>query len=135
MAASYCAIRLNAATDSLNNDALEAAPSLACSSVKKPSYWLASVNTATCCQFLAALRTMAGPPISIFSMASSSVQFGLATVDSNGYKFTTNKSIFGISCACMVATCSGKSRQPRSPPCTLGCSVFTRPSNISGKPV
>ena len=29
---------------------------------------------------------------------------GLATVASNGYKFTTSMSIFGISCACMVET-------------------------------
>ena len=33
---------------------------------------------------LAALRTMAGPPMSMFSMASSSVQSALATVLSNG---------------------------------------------------
>src|SRR5512135_2618794 len=38
-------------------------------------------------------------------------------------------------CACMVATCSGRSRRARMPPCTLGCRVLTRPSSISGKPV
>jgi len=35
-------------------------------------------------QFLAAARTMEGPPMSMFSMASSSVQPGLATVSRNG---------------------------------------------------
>src|SRR5512139_2985282 len=38
-------------------------------------------------------------------------------------------------CISMVATCSGRSRRARMPPCTLGCSVFTLPSSISGKPV
>src|SRR5512139_2809797 len=38
-------------------------------------------------------------------------------------------------CISMVATCSGRSRRARMPPCTLGCSVLTRPSSISGKPV
>ena len=32
-------------------------------------------------------------------------------------------------------TCSGFVRTESSPPCTLGCKVFTRPSIISGKPV
>ena len=29
--------------------------------------------------------------------------------------------------------CSGRSRRASRPPCTFGCSVFTRPSSISGK--
>src|SRR3954464_3381875 len=29
--------------------------------------------------------------------------------------------------------CSGRSRRASSPPCTVGCKVFTRPSSISGK--
>jgi hypothetical protein len=32
----------------------------------------------------AAARTMVGPPMSIFSIASASEQFGLATVAANG---------------------------------------------------
>ena len=40
--------------------------------------------TATDFQFFAAERTMAGPPMSMFSIASSSVQPGRATVASNG---------------------------------------------------
>ena len=38
-------------------------------------------------------------------------------------------------CSCMAAACSGSSRTPSSAPWTAGCSVFTRPSMISGKPV
>jgi hypothetical protein len=41
-------------------------------------YCEASVTTPTSFQFLAALRTMAGPPMSMFSIASSSVQPALA---------------------------------------------------------
>ena len=127
-------MRLNAATESANVVFSVNSPVLFSSSITA-LYWLASVSTATSFQFLAALRTMAGPPISMFSIASSSVQFGLATVASNGYRFTITMSILGMSCACIVATWSGKSRLPSMPPCTFGCSVLTRPSNISGKPV
>src|SRR6185503_17688348 len=45
------------------------------------------------------------------------------------------RSIGAIPCWSMAAACSGLSRTPRSPPWTLGWSVFTRPSIISGKPV
>ena len=38
-------------------------------------------------------------------------------------------------CAAIEAACSLLSRIASRPPCTLGCSVFTRPSIISGKPV
>ena len=38
-------------------------------------------------------------------------------------------------CACIAAACSVLSRIASRPPCTFGCSVFTRPSIISGKPV
>ena len=38
----------------------------------------------TCGQFFAAARTIDGPPMSMFSIASSSVQPGLATVSRNG---------------------------------------------------
>src|SRR3954452_6394984 len=38
-------------------------------------------------------------------------------------------------CAAIAEACSGSSRTARRPPWTLGCSVFTRPSIISGKPV
>src|SRR5438552_823721 len=34
-----------------------------------------------------------------------------------------------------AAMCAGRSRRASSPPCTFGCSVLTRPSSISGKPV
>ena len=38
-------------------------------------------------------------------------------------------------CAPSAARCAGTSRRARMPPWTFGCSVFTRPSSISGKPV
>ena len=128
-------MRLNAAIDKANCVAWLTAPPVLCNSLINPAYWLASVSTATSFQFFAAERTIAGPPISIFSMASSSVQLGWATVASNGYKLTTTMSILGILAAFMADTCSGKSRRPKMPPCTFGCSVLTRPSNISVKPV
>src|SRR5512135_2938494 len=37
--------------------------------------------------------------------------------------------------AAIWARCSGLVFWARSPPCTLGCRVLTRPSSISGKPV
>src|SRR5713226_6170091 len=44
-------------------------------------------------------------------------------------------SIGSIACSRIAATCSGWSRRARMPPWIFGCSVFTRPSIISGKPV
>ena len=38
-------------------------------------------------------------------------------------------------CAAIAARSSGRCRLARMPPCTAGCSVLTRPSIISGKPV
>jgi hypothetical protein len=76
-------MRLNAATDRAKR-VLSLILPLALSSSITAGYWAASVSTATSFQFLAALRTMAGPPMSMFSIASSSVQPGLATVASNG---------------------------------------------------
>ena len=40
-----------------------------------------------------------------------------------------------IPCSAASAMWAGSSRRASRPPCTLGCSVFTRPSIISGKPV
>ena len=134
MAPSYWLMRLKAATLRANLVLSDTWPE-ASSSATTVAYWDASVSTATSFQFLAALRTMAGPPMSMFSIASSSVQPGLATVDSNGYRFTTNTSIVSIWCSARAAMWAGKSRRASRPPCTRGCRVLTRPSNISGKPV
>ena len=38
-------------------------------------------------------------------------------------------------CSSAAAMCAGTSRRASRPPCTRGCSVLTRPSIISGKPV
>ena len=127
-------MRLNAATDKANFVARLTAPSELNSASTLP-YCVASVSTATSCQFFAAERTIAGPPMSIFSIASSSVQPGFAIVVSKGYRFTTRRSIVGMPCAASAAMCSGTSRRASRPPWMVGCSVFTRPSSISGKPV
>ncbi len=76
---------------------------------------------------------MAGPPMSMFSITSSNGA-PRATVSRNGYRFTTTRSMGTIPAACISCRCWGVGR-PRMPPCTRGCSVFTRPSRISGAPV
>src|SRR5438552_6889534 len=38
-------------------------------------------------------------------------------------------------CSCSAAMCAGTSRRASRPPWIFGCSVFTRPSSISGNPV
>ena len=53
--------------------------------------------------FLAAERTIVGPPISMFSIASSNATFGFAIVSRKGYKFTTTKSIGKILCSSIAA--------------------------------
>jgi len=127
-------MRLNAATDRANLVLSVSLPS-AWSSASTLAYCDASVSTPTSFQFLAAERTIAGPPMSMFSIASSSVQPGLATVASNGYRLTTSRSMVSMPWACSAAMCSGKSRRASRPPWIFGCSVLTRPSSISGKPV
>ena len=133
MAPSYWLMRLKAATLNANLVFCVTPPDF--SSAITSEYCEASVSTATSFQFLAALRTMAGPPMSMFSIASSSVQPGLATVDSNGYRFTTSTSMVSIWCSAKAAMWAGRSRRAKRPPCTRGCRVLTRPSSISGKPV
>src|SRR5262245_32367844 len=84
--------------------------------------------------FFAAARIIAGPPMSMFSMQSSN-EAPFATVASNGYRFTTSRSIGLMWCCSIAARCSLFPRIASSPPCTFGCSVLTRPSIISGEPV
>src|SRR4051794_2709343 len=40
-----------------------------------------------------------------------------------------------MSCSAIAARCASLALMCRIPPCTFGCSVFTRPSSISGNPV
>ena len=127
-------MRLKALTASPNRVVSESCPSRRNSS-STGAYWAVSVSTATPFQFFAALRTIAGPPMSMFSIASSSVQPGRATVASNGYRLTTSRSIRPIACPASASICAGTSRRASNAPCTRGCSVLTRPSNISGNPV
>ena len=76
-------MRSNAATASAKRVASDTS-SAAVRSAATVAYCDASVTTATCFQFFAADRTIAGPPMSMFSIASSSVQSSFATVASNG---------------------------------------------------
>src|SRR5262245_8596767 len=73
--------------------------------------------------------------MSMFSIASSSVQSARATVRANGYRLITSRSIGSMPCAVIAAMCSGRSRRASRAPWMRGCSVLTRPSSISGKPV
>ena len=59
-------------------------PAASCISRRTVSYWLGELTTATEAKFLAALRSIDGPPISMFSIASSSVTPGRVTVASKG---------------------------------------------------
>ena len=133
MRASYCATRLNAVTASAKRVCSESVPCCASSSSSSASYWAGSVATATCAKFLAAARSIAGPPISMFSMMSAKRAFGSAETFSNGYRFSTSRSMATMPCSAMTA--SSVPRRPSRPPWTLGCRVLTRPSMISGKPV
>ena len=58
-----------------------------------------------------------------------------ATVSRKGYRFTTTRSNGSIPCSASCARCSGLRLSASNPPWIRGCSVFTRPSSISGKPV
>ena len=89
------------------------------------------MTTVTLSKFFAALRSMDGPPMSMFSMQVSK-SAPLATVFSKAYRFTTTMSIIWMPCSAACAMWSGLPRLASRPPCTRGCSVFTRPSIISG---
>ena len=80
----------------------------------------------TCSWFLAAARTMAGPPMSMSSTEGS---------EENGYRFDTTRSMASIPLVARSSRCSGFDRSARMPPWILGCSVLTRPPSISGEPV
>src|SRR5690554_1901581 len=131
--ASYCATRLNASTASAKRVFAESAPSLASSSASRVPYCAGSVATATKAKFLAAARSIAGPPMSMFSTMSANFAAGSADTFSNGYRLSTSRSIGSMPCSAITA--SSVPRRPSRPPCTFGCRVLTRPSMISGKPV
>ncbi len=74
---------------------------------------------------------MDGPPMSMFSMQvpKSAPE---STVLLKTYRFTTTMSIISMPCSAAWAMWAATSRRANRPPCTRGCSVFTRPSIISG---
>src|SRR5690606_7237620 len=82
---------------------------------------------------LAAERSIAGPPMSMFSTASARLQSAFAVTDSNGYRFSTSRSMAPMPCSAITA--SSMPARPSRPPWTTGCRVLTLPSIISGKPV
>jgi hypothetical protein len=92
------------------------------------------VITATCSWFLAAARTMAGPPMSICSTHSAAGAPEL-TAASNGYRLDTSNWNGAMPSSASWAWWLGRLRSASSPACTAGCSVLTRPSRHSGKPV
>ena len=87
------------------------------SSSSTVSYWSGLVTTATCSWFLAAARTIAGPPMSISSI-DGSVR--------NGYRFETTRSNDSMPCSAMSAWCFGFPGSASSPPWIRGWSVTTR---------
>ncbi len=110
-------------------------PSDSTSSTSTLSYSAGSTTTAANALFLAAARIIVGPPMSMFSTISSAVASPRATVCSNGYRFTHTRSTGSIECSAAARRCSSLSRTASNPAYRRGCSVLTRPSIISGKPV
>ena len=86
-------------------------------------------------KFFAAARIIVGPPMSMFSKASSSVTPGLRIVSTKGYRFPTTTSMPSMPRSLSSATWESKSRLARIPAWMTGCRVLTRPSRISGNPV
>ena len=101
-------------------------PSLARSSSSSGAYWSGLVTIVTHAWFFAAARVIAGPPMSIVSMSGRS---------KNGYRFETTRSKPRMPCVSRSARCDSLPRSASRPPWIFGCSVFTRPSSISGEPV
>ena len=58
-----------------------------------------------------------------------------ATVASNGYRFDTRSWNGAMPSSASWAWCAAFAVSASRPACTRGCSVFTRPSRHSGKPV
>ncbi len=97
-------------------------------------YAAGEVTTATEAWFFAAARTIAGPPMSICSM-DSSTDAPDATVSWNGYRLDTSSSNGATPRSVSCSRCAGRRVSASRPACTRGCSVLTRPSSTSGKPV
>src|SRR5215210_855164 len=68
-------------------------------------------------------------------MTSVSLTPRMPAVRSNGYRFTQTRSTYSMSCSAAASTWPGSSRTASRPAYSRGCSVLTRPSMISGKPV
>ena len=97
-------------------------------------YTEGSLMAATLGSFFADARTIDGPPMSICSTQSSNGAPD-ATVSVNGYRLTTTRSNASMPSSAICSRCSGFRVSARIPAWTRGCSVFTRPSRVSGKPV
>ena len=134
MRASYAAVWRNASTASADRRPRGMAPS-ASRAARTASYREGEVTIATDAWFLAAARTMLGPPMSISSTSSSNVMPGRRAAAAKGYRLTTTRSKGAIPAASSVSRWSARRRSASRPPWTRGCSVLTRPSSISGAPV
>ena len=84
IAPSYAAVRANTACAHSRRSPRVVAPAWARISETTRAYCAASVTTVTLSKFFAALRSIDGPPMSMFSIASCSAMPGFATVASNG---------------------------------------------------
>src|SRR5258708_468263 len=73
--------------------------------------------------------------MSFCSTSSSNGVSGFSADFANGYRFTTTRSTSSTPCDLIASRSSGRWRRARIPPWIFGCSVLTRPSIISGKPV
>ncbi len=96
-AVSYAAVLWNDSRASLAlslDPIAEGSPPASLSLAMMSPYWEGDVRTMTSLWFLAAERTMVGPPMSIISISSESVAGGLLdAVSTKGYKFTHTRSI------------------------------------------
>src|SRR5690606_17863171 len=131
-ATSYVAVCTNAAAASALRWAYVKPP--ARTAVTTSSYRAGSTTTATDGWFFAAARTMDGPPMSICSTTAPGPAPD-ATVAANGQRLTTTSSNGAMSSCASWSRWSCLRVSARMPACTRGCSVLTRPSRHSGKPV
>ena len=84
--------------------------------------------------FFAAARSMAGPPMSMFSIGLVVAAVGPGDGRGEGVE-VHDQQVDRLRCRARAITASSMPRRPSRPPWIFGCSVLTRPSMISGKPV
>jgi hypothetical protein len=78
---------------------------------------------------------MAGPPMSMFSIASARVTAGLGDGFTKGVEIHTHQIDGRDAVPFKRSHVLGQIATRQDAACTFGCRVLTRPSSISGKPV